>query len=150
VPPSFLQEEMLHRNALFCVRHAEAMPRVVVREPVVSDLGGGVRVVDVVVANERVIPTRTALARDAKIGAPDVLELSGDGLEVLAGGFRSDRFRPEAIRLQEREPARLLSESGLGPREELRARWFVRGSGPARIRYAAEKARDVERAFELP
>jgi hypothetical protein len=150
VPPSFLQEEMLHRNALFCLRHAEAMPRIVIREPVVTDLGGGVKAIDVVVANERVMPTRTAVARDKKIGAPDVLELEGAGLEVLAGGWRRDRFRPERIELVEHEPARLLREGGLGGRDELRVRWIVRGAGPATIRYRAEKARDAERTLDVP
>jgi len=150
VPPSFLEEEMLHRNALFCVRHAEAMPRVAIREPVVSDLGDGVKAVDVIVANERVIPTRTALARDKQTGVPDVVVLEGAGVEVLAGGFRTERFRPERIQLQERDPARLLREAGLGPREELRVRWIVRGSGTATVRYLAEKATDAQRAFELP
>ena len=149
VPPSFLQEEMIHRNALFCVRHAEAMPRVAIREPVVSDLGGGLTAIDVVVANERVIPTRTALARDKAIGQPDVLTLSGQGIEVLAGGFRTDRFRPEEIRLQEHEPARLVREAGLGVREELRVRWIVRGRGQVVLRYQAEKARDALRTVEL-
>ena len=150
VPPSFLEEEMLHRNALFCVRHAEAMPRVAIREPVVTDLGDGVKAIDVIVANERVIPTRTALARDRKTGVPDVVVLEGSGLEVLAGGFRTDRFRPERIELQERDPSRLLREAGLGPREELRVRWIVRGSGDATVRYLAEKATDARRQFPLP
>jgi hypothetical protein len=150
VPPSFLQEEMLHRNALFCIRHAEALPRVAIREPVVSDLGGGLRAIDVIVANERVMPTRSAVARDKKIGTPDVLALTGERIEVLAGGFRTDRFRPEEIRLQEHEPARLVREAGLGSRDELRVRWVVRGSGPAEIRYQAEKATDAVRALSVP
>ncbi|MSR63975.1 MAG: peptidase M14 [Planctomycetes bacterium] len=149
VPPSFLEEEMLHRNALFCIRHAEALPRIAIQEPVVTDLGGGVRAIDVIVANERAIPTRSAVAREKKIGTPDVLALEGKDLEVLAGGFRGDRFRPEEIELQEHEPARLLREAGLGSRAELRVRWIVRGTGSATIRYTAEKARDATRAFEL-
>jgi hypothetical protein len=150
VPPSFLQEEMLHRNALFCIRHAEALPRVAIREPVVTDLGGGVKALDVVVANERVIPTRSAVAREKTLGVPDVLVLEGAGIEVLAGGVRTDRFDATEIRLQEHEPARLLREAGLGAREELRVRWIVRGSGPATIRYRAEKARDAVRELTLP
>ena len=149
VPPSFLEEEMLHRNALFCLRHAEALPELVIREPEVTELGGGVRAIDVLVANLRAVPTRTALARDRKLGVPDTLELTGQGLEVLAGGFRSDRFRPERIQLQEHDPARLVREAGLGSREEIRVRWLVRGSGEAVIRYTAEKASDATRAFDL-
>jgi hypothetical protein len=150
VPPSFLEEEMLHRNALFCIRHAESFPQLVIREPVISELGGGLRAIDVIVANERVVPTRSAVARDKKLGAPDVLEITGDGLTVLAGGVRTDRFRPEEIQLQEHEPARLLREGGLGAREELRVRWIVRGSGEVKLRYQAEKALDVERVLRLP
>ncbi|HKX45945.1 MAG TPA: M14 family metallopeptidase, partial [Planctomycetota bacterium] len=107
VPPSFLIEEMLHRNALFCLRHAEAMPEVAIDEPVVEDLGDGVFAVDVVLRNRRAIPTRTALAADKRIGRPDVITLAGEGLEVLAAGDRGDRFRPERLELVEREPGRL-------------------------------------------
>jgi len=115
----------------------------------VSDLGDGLRAIDVIVANERIIPTRSAVARDKKIGVPDTLALEGAGIEVLAGGIRTDRFRPEALRMAEREPARLLREGGLGPREEVRVRWIVRGKGKATIRYTAEKAVDVARTLEL-
>jgi hypothetical protein len=150
VPPSFLIEEMVHRNALFCLRHAEAMPQVAIREPVVTDLGDGLLAVDVIVANERAIPTRTALAADKRVGVPDRIELVGEGLEVLAGGFRRDRLRPERIDLQEVDPASLVREAGIGSRQELRVRWLVRGRGPATVRWRGEKARDVERAFSLP
>jgi len=150
VPPSFLEEEMIHRNALFCIRHAEALPRVLIREPIVSDLGDGVRAIDVVVANEHLIPTRSALARDKRLGVPDTLVLEGEKLEVLAGGIRTDRFRPEELRLVEHEPQRIVLEGGLGGRDELRVRWIVRGTGQARIRFTAEKAVDVVRALALP
>jgi len=149
VPPSFLIEEMLHRNALFCVRHAVEMPEVVIQEPEVTDLGGGVRAVDVVFRNERLIPTRSALAAQKKIGRPDLLTLEGDGIRVLAGGFRSDRHRPEEIELQEHEPARLLREDGIGGRDEVRVRWILSGSGEATITFRGEKARDVSRSVTV-
>jgi len=145
VPPSFLVEEMLHRNALFCVLHAEAMPRVTIGEPVMTPLGNGATAIDVVFENERAIPTRTARAAGVKIGAPDRFHLEGDDLEVLAGGFRSDRFRPEVIDLQEHEPARLVREAGLGSREKLRVRWIVQGSGRALIVHEGEKTSRTQR-----
>jgi hypothetical protein len=48
VPPTFLIEGMIHRNALFCLRHAKEMPLVTIEEPTVTDLGDGVQAVDVV------------------------------------------------------------------------------------------------------
>ena len=131
VPPSFLIEEMIHRNALFCVRHAAAMPRVSIEEPTVVDLGEGLKAVDVVFRNHNLIPTRTAHAAARRIGEPDAFTCTGRRVEVLAGGFRTDRFRPERIELAEREPARLLREQGIpGRGEELT------------IGYEGEKARD--------
>jgi len=131
------------------VLHAEAMPAVEIDAPEVTDLGGGLRAVDVVLRNTRVIPTRTAMAATNHIGRPDVLTLAGPGITVVAGGERTDRFRPERLELAEREPERLLFEQGLGPRAERRVRWLVTGTGAAAIRYAGEKVRAAERAFEL-
>ena len=150
VPPSFLIEEMLHRNTLFTLEHAEEMPRVSIDEPTVTQLGDGVSAIDVLFRNERLIPTRTARAAQEHIGSPDVFALSGGGVEVLAGGFRTDRFRPERIELAEREPARLVRDAGIGSRGTVRVRWFVRGSGQVRISWSGEKAQDVETTVELP
>ncbi len=154
VPPSFLIEEMLHRNAMFCLAHARALPEIVIGAAVVTPLGGGVSTVDVVFENRRAIPTRTARAAEMKIGRPDLFTLEGSGAEggvvVLAGGIREDRFRPEEIRLQEHEPARLLSEEGIGGRERVRVRWFVSGRGKATVGFSGEKARAVTRNVTIP
>lgn len=141
VPPTFLIEEMLHRNAMFCLEHAKAMPLVRIEDVVVTDLADGLKAVDVVFRNLHAIPTRTAQAAKQKIGAPDVFTLSGSGIEVLAGGFRTDLWRPERIELQERAPERLLRERGIESRGEVRVRWFVRGGGEkAVIGWQGEKA----------
>ena len=149
VPPTFMIEEMLHRNALFALRHAETMPKVEIDAPTLTDLGGGLRAVDVVFRNTHLIPTRTARAALMKIGTPDLLTLEGTGIEVLAGGVRRDRFRPEQVELAERDPAHLHAEDGIGGREELRMRWIVRGSGTATLTWRGEKARLVRREVDL-
>jgi hypothetical protein len=149
VPPSFLIEEMVHRNALFAIRHAEAMPKVEIVELAASDLGQGLWAVDATFRNEHLIPTRTARAAEKRIGRPDEFTLGGAGLEVVAGGFRTDRFRPTQMQIAEREPQRLRSERGIGSRGEVRVRWIVRGRGTAQVGWSGEKGRKVERALEL-
>lgn len=149
VPPSFMVEEMVHRNALFSLRHAQHMPRVEITSIEVQDLGAGVRAVDVVLRNSRAIPTRSARAAEAGIGRADRVSIEGASLEVLAGGIRGDRWRPERIELVEGEPRRLLLERGIGGRSEVRARWFVRGTGEVRVRFEAEKAVDVSAETSL-
>jgi hypothetical protein len=150
VPPSFLVEEMLHRNALFCLKHAKAMPKVSIEEVKVTDIGDGVKAVDAIFRNQHVIPTRSGRAAQMKIGEPDAFTIAGKDVEVLAGGFRTDRWRPERIELAEREPARLLRERGIGPRGEVRVRWLVRGKGTkVTLAWQGEKARDVSLEVEL-
>ena len=150
VPPTFLIEEMLHRNALFTLKHADAMPRVAVRSLEVSDLGDGTFAVDAVFENQHLIPTRTARAADKRVGTPDVISISGDGIEVLAGGVRRDRFRPEVLDWVEREPARILAEGGIPGRGELRVRWFVTGSGELAVGWSGQQGRDVSASIQLP
>jgi hypothetical protein len=150
VPPTFLIEEMLHRNALFCIRHAVAMPEVGIDDPELTALGDGLTAVDVVFRNTAVMPTRTQMAADKEIGRPDVLSFTGEGLTVLAGGIRTDRYRPERISLAEHEPARLLRERGIPGHGEVRVRWLVQGSGTATIAFTGEKAADVAVEVTIP
>ena len=134
---------------MFCIKHAAAMPRVAIENVVVTELGDELRAVDVEFRNLRAIPTRTARASEKNIGRPDAYTLSGKRIRVVAGGFRRDRWRPERIELAEREPERLLRERGIGSRDVVRVRWFVRGSGSATIGWEGEKARNVSEVVRL-
>ena len=91
----------------------------------------------------RTIPSRSAHAANQKIGLPDRLELSGDKIQVIAGGTPTDRFRLEKITRQERNPSVLRAERGVPSKGKWQARWIVSGSGPFEIHYRAEKARDL-------
>ena len=150
VPPTFLIEEMLHRNALFCISHATAMPKVVIDSVEALELGGELKAVDVVFRNLHLIPTRTARAAEKGIGTPDRFTLTGPGIEVLAGGVRGDRWRPEEIELALHEPARLVRESGIDGRGEVHVRWIVRGSGEVTVGWNGQKARDVRKTIAVP
>jgi hypothetical protein len=139
VPPSFMIEEETHRNALFCLRHAGAMPKVEIERFEIGELGGST-VLDVSFRNLHAIPTRTARAAEKTIGRPD---------EVLAGGFRSSEFRPQEIELAEREPERLVSERGIGGEETVRVRWLFVGKGEIVFGWRGEKGRAVSRKATL-
>lgn len=151
VPPSFLIEEESHRNAMFCIRHAAAMPKVSLASSEVKDMGDGLYSIDAVLRNEHAIPTRTALAANKGVGVPDVVTL--EGVTVLAGGQATDDFRPERIDLVEHAPARLVLERGIGGHSELHLRWLVRipdGAKEAVLRWSGEKALDLEVRIALP
>jgi len=142
--PPFMIEEMLHRNAAFCVYHASQMPRLSLEEVVVEDAGGGARAVTVAFHNGGRIPTRTALAAREGIGRPDVVTIEGEDLVVLAGGPGASRFETADFDAVEHEPERLLIEDGVPGHGTLRVRWLVSGSGPFTVTLDTEKAGRVE------
>jgi zinc carboxypeptidase len=139
VPPPWMIEEMCHRNAAFCLRHADAMPKVEVEPLEVEPLGQGTFGVTATVRNLGLIPTRSARASGKRLGRPDILTIAGPGATVVGGGPLPERFRPESVSLVEDEPARLVLEQGLGSHERRRFRWIVRGTGEIAVTYDAEK-----------
>ena len=150
VPPSFLIEEMLHRNAMFCISHAEAMPRVEIRKTEVTALEGNLIALDVTVRNPRAIPTRTRMAADKGIGVPDRLKLEvGKRTQVLAAGFLRDPFHPERLDLVDGDPASVALESGVSGHGELVLRWILSGKGEATITFEGQKVRTVSQTVQL-
>lgn len=140
VPPPFMIEEMLHRNAAFCIFHAEQMPKLEVTSLEVDDVAGGAKVITLEVRNDRWIPTRTGVAAEKGIGLPDIVTLSGDDLTVVAGGPRADRFDLTDFSAVEHEPGRLRLERGIPGHGSERLRWIVRGSGEFTITVDSQHA----------
>ena len=76
-------EEEAHRNFAFTAFHAAETPKLRVNDVVVADLGGGLWQVDVEIANDRLIPTRTA--RAAQGGRSGQMPQAGDfGVQIVA------------------------------------------------------------------
>ncbi len=142
VPPPWLIEEGLHRNAMFNIYHASQMPEIELIELKVRPAPGGLHYVDVTAKNKRQIPSRASLAATKKMGMPDSLTIKGEGITVIAGGRPTDRWRLERITLQEKTPAVQLSESGVPGKGIWHVRWIVAGEGKFTIDYKAEKAVD--------
>lgn len=149
VPPGFMIEEMLHRNALFCVYQASLLPKVEFEDVSVEKIGDDLFSVSATIKNVKRMNTRAALAAQKEMGLPDVLSISGDSLAVVSGGIATDRFRKSEVRLVEFEPARLLLNDGVAGFSRVTARWFVRGSGKASIRFSAERATPVSTTVDL-
>lgn len=141
--PTFMIEEMLHRNAAFCLFHAKQMPRLELVDLRVDALAGGAHAITCEVRNTAAIPTRTALARSRGIGRPDLVTLEGEGLTVVAGGAGADRFDLADFDAVEHEPERLQLDGGIPGHGSVRLRWVVAGSGPFTVTWDVEKAADL-------
>ena len=142
-PPSFMLEEMLHRNAMFCVKHAEEIADIEAEPLTVEKLDNELWRVKASFRNKKLMPTRSAIAAEKKIGLPDQVSIHGENIEVLAGGRELDRWRPEMIEPVDSNPERLLLESGVPSRRRVTLVWIVRGHSGITVEYKAEKADDV-------
>ena len=140
VPPAFMIEEMIHRNAAFCIFHAEQMPKLSVVSLEVDELAGGAQAVTLEVRNERWIPTRSAIAASKGIGLPDIVTFQGDSVAVVAAGPGADRFDLADFDAVEHEPERLRLERGIPGHGSERLRWIVRGSGSFTITVDSQHA----------
>ena len=144
-PPPFMLEEEAHRNFAFTAFHAAETPKLRVNDVVVDDLGDGLWRVDVEIANDRLIPTRTARAAEGGIGRPDLLMFEpAAGTELVVAGPVPSRFAEDFEPVSHR-PQRLLVDTGIPGRGIATFRYLLRSDGPPQgdFHYDAEKARDL-------
>lgn len=136
-PPTFLLEEECHRNMAFTLYHADQMPKVAVPSIETTDLDNGLVQVTAIVANQRMIPTRTAWDVQKKITRPDHVTLSGPNVTVAAS-FWSDSPIFSESKITKREPATVRVERvpGMGA---VYVRWIVRGPGPYTVTVDSRK-----------
>jgi zinc carboxypeptidase len=149
VAPSFMIEEMLHRNAAFVLFHANEMPLVVADEASITDLAGGFRAVTATFRNDRIFPTRSAQSALKKIGAPDRVTFTGpENLSVISVGVVSPRTgRVDDPKIK--RAGRFDVENGIAGNAAVTLRWVVRGTGKAKITYASEKGGSVSLDIDL-
>jgi hypothetical protein len=148
VAPSFMIQEMSHRNMAFVLYHASEMPLVRAGEVTSGDAGNGLRWVEATFTNEGMIPTRAQLAESKNIGAPDRAVIAGDGIEVLSGGVVDGTTR-RVLAPDVRRPADLRLPGGISGAGTVRLRWLVRGTGSATITYRAEKGGTATLSLDL-
>jgi hypothetical protein len=148
IPPTFMLEELCHRNMAFTLFHAGEMPALEWDPPEVSEPSPGLWRVRVEVRNTRAIPTRSAIARQKRMGTPDRLTIIPRNCKVLAGGRLVGPFNREKVEHVEHRPERLLLDGGVRGNGRVRAEWLVScqsGRPDFGLRFEAEKGGVLER-----
>jgi hypothetical protein len=118
-------QELCHRNMAFTLHHAGEMPLLAASPPEVEPLPGGLLRVRAEVRNDRLLPTRAAVAARHGLGLPDFFTISVRGGRVVAGGLLSGPPARERASAQEHEPHRLRVEHGVPSHGRVRAEWIL-------------------------
>jgi hypothetical protein len=134
----FMLQELLHRNAMFAIFHADEMPLLRIQEPTVERIAGSTYRVTVEVRNERAIPSRLEIAELNNTGNPDHFRIRGSNVTVQAGGLTSGELQNE-IRMVERNPEDLVISGGVQGHTGVSVTWIVTGSGSATIGCSSDK-----------
>jgi hypothetical protein len=133
--PSFMLEDMCHRNAAFLLFGLYHTPKVEVDSVFTRALSDGMTEVSAIVRNTRVIPTHTYQDVRNKITRPDWVTLEGG--KVVSGAIVQNRFFGPAQE-QKRRPERIEVENipGMGA---VYLRWIAEGKGPFTVTIDSEK-----------
>ena len=135
--PSFLIEDMCHRNMAFTLFHAYHLPVLKISSQEIKNLPGGLKQVDVVVFNERVLPSRSAHEVINKITSPDIISIQGKNLKVIGGFIVRDPYL-NIVEEQKYHPANIKVATFDGM-SETRVRWIVTGNNPFQITIDSKK-----------
>ncbi len=119
-------------------------------KPDAKDLGNGLWEINVGIANDRLIPSRTARAADKRIGLPDELTLSGPGVTVISSGpAESHLARTFDARVD--RPERLPVDDGI-PGNSTRWFRFVVKAAPgseAALDYRGQKVKAIHTTVKM-
>jgi len=139
--PSFMIEDMCHRNMAFTLFHLYHTPKLSVDSIVVKELSGGLKEVTAIISNDRVIPTHTFQDVKNKITRPDWITLKGG--KVITGGVLENRYLG-IMKEQKINPQRLNVENipGMG---SVAVRWIVDGGGKFTVSVDSQKGGVTER-----
>jgi hypothetical protein len=138
VPPLFRLAETCHRNAAFCLYHADQLARLEFEKAEVTRIGGDLYQVDVTIANSRVTPSLAALTAQKKLHRADRLSLTGPKVELVAAGQIVDRFRNLTRKIKIHKNA-LWLENGVPGFGRIELRLMVKGGGEAELIYDSLK-----------
>jgi hypothetical protein len=134
--PGFLMESDAHRNMAFSVYHLYSTPKLSVQEITEKDLGGGLKEITAVIANERIMPTHSSQDVKNKIERPDYISLTTNG-KILAG-MRVENRDMNLTNEQQNNPETIEVPNipGMG---SVTVRWIVNGGGKYTVNVDSRK-----------
>jgi hypothetical protein len=151
VTPPWMLEEGCHRNFAFTMLHADEMPLLSWGALDVKKIGNQLWKVTIEVANDKIIPSRTAMSAKHHIGSPDVLECKSAGTNSVAasGTVRSLQKTTKLDAIDSEHPNRILVNNGISGNGNTLFQFIVNGFGEVGFTYTAEKGGTLERKVQL-
>ncbi len=133
--PSFLLEDMCHRNMAFTLFHAYHLPQVQIDDVKITSLGNGLSQIDVILVNHRMIPTRSDHEINNRFTRPDWLSL--EDADVVAGFIVTDPLLNKTLE-QKNKPERITINS-VPAMSTVQVRWIIAGKARGELIFDSVK-----------
>ncbi|MFZ2055477.1 MAG: M14 family metallopeptidase [Candidatus Aminicenantales bacterium] len=130
----FMIKDLVHRNAMVVIFSAKHLPEVELEVTEVKALGKNLFQVRTRLANSRAVPTMSYLAQKVNLYPKDVLNVSGAGAKVVAGGLLTDPYRDQVTYKKHNPETQFLVVPGFGKIEH---QFLVEGKGEIKVSYAS-------------
>lgn len=137
VPPHFQLADTCHRNAAFCLYHADQLPRLTFDTVDIKKMDKDLYQIDVTIANSRVTPTISTLALQKKIHRSDKFKIEGNA-RLIAAGFLRDKYRDISQKIKTADNSMWI-ETGVPSFGKIFLRLLVRGKGNIQMIYDSLK-----------
>jgi hypothetical protein len=151
ITPPWMLEEGCHRNFAFTMFHADEMPLLQWGALDVKKLGFNLWKVTVEVSNDKLIPSRTAMAAKHHIGSPDIMTCTSTNSSQVAtsGTVRSLQKTTKLDVIESEHPQKILVNNGINGKDSTLFQFIVDGFGEVEFSYKAEKGGILHRKVQL-
>ncbi len=151
VTPPWMLEEGCHRNFAFTMFHADEMPLLTWGALDVKKMGNQLWKVTVEVANDKLIPSRTAMAARNHIGSPDILlcKTSPTNNVATSGTVQSIQPTAKLTVIESEQPQKIIVNNGINGKDSTLFQFVVSGFGEIELTYEAEKGGELQQTVQL-
>jgi hypothetical protein len=137
MPPPFLLQELVHRNASSVIFAAQYTPRVVMDVFEVKKIEGDLWSIRVRLINEGAMPSVTYQTIKNKLYPKDILSVTGNGIKVISGGELQDPYIG-LVNYKEFKPGvQMCQVPGFG---KVEYQFLVSGKGNVDLKFESRKA----------
>jgi hypothetical protein len=146
LPHPFMLNELVFRNASVVMFAASQTPKIRMEVFLIEKIGEELFKVRVRLVNEHAIPSMSYAAVQKKLYPQDFLRVSGQDIEVIAGGRLVDSYKDQVNYKEFRPEIQMLQVPGNGKTE---FQFLVSGKGTLTLDYESRKAGKLSKSVEL-
>jgi len=142
----FMIKDMVHRNAMVVIFSAKHLPEVELEVTEVTAMGENLYRVRTRLSNPQAVPTMSYLAQKDNLYPKDMLRISGEEANAVAGGVLTDRYRDKVTYKKNKPEIQFLVVPGFGKIEH---QFLVEGEGEITISYESRHGGQLSETVSL-